>query len=116
VIFCIKSAKDSHFARLAGSIPNFIFITDGKCHDSNTLNVITPISDAIYLMDRAYVDFAALHAMQKAGSLKSTLSIYEIMQILGVSTFDKSPVSELLTESQFNQDIKEQLDLFSINF
>ncbi|MDR1582225.1 MAG: IS4 family transposase, partial [Prevotellaceae bacterium] len=53
---------------LRGSIPNFIFITDGKYHDSNALDVITPISDAIYLMDRAYVDFAALHAMQKAGS------------------------------------------------
>jgi hypothetical protein len=49
-------------------------------------------------------------------SHKSTLSTYEIRQILGVSTFDKSPVSELLTESQFNQDIKEQLDLFSVNF
>jgi hypothetical protein len=53
---------------LRGNIPNFIFITDGKYHDSNALDVIMPISDAIYLMDRAYIDFTALHAMQKAGS------------------------------------------------
>jgi len=46
-------------------------------------------------------------------SLKSELSIYEIMQILGISAFDKTPVKELLTEFQTNQNFKEQRDLFN---
>ena len=49
-------------------------------------------------------------------SLKSTLSIYELMQILGISAFDKTPIKELLTESQFNQNVKElQYNLFENN-
>jgi hypothetical protein len=49
-------------------------------------------------------------------SLRSNFSIYEMMQILGISAFDKTPVKELLTEFHVNQNVKEQLDLFSINF
>ena len=232
---------------LRGSIPLFILVTDGKYHDSNALDVIAPIHDAIYLMDKAYVDFAALYRMQQAGAffvtraksplvysvigqnfnidestglrtdrtivltgykskklypevlrlvefyvcekdvllvfltnnfevtalevaclyqnrwqievffrwikqnltikklwghsenavkihiwiaictylivayvkyaLKSELSIYEMMQILGISAFDKTPVRELLTEGQFNQEVNEQkVDLFSSIF
>jgi len=228
---------------LRGSIPSFILITDGKYHDSNVLDVIIPVANAIYLMDKAYVDFVALYRIQKADaffvtraksplkysiveqnfnidestglrtdktialtgyksknlypevlrlveyydseknillvfltnnfevtalevaflyknrwqievffkwikqnliikklwghsenavnihiwvaictylivahvkhSLKSKLSIYEIMQILGISVFDKTPIRELLTEYQVNQNVKEQLNLFS---
>ena len=228
---------------LRGSIPTFIFITDGKYHDSNILDEINPFPNAIYLMDKAYIDFAALYTMHKMGSyfvtrakasqdymvtecnfnineqsglrsdktiklkgpkskrlypeelrmveyyddekdmifvflsnnfevsameiahlyrnrwqievffkwikqnltiktlwghsenavnvhiwvaictylivalvkfkLQSTLSIYEIMQILGISSFDKTSVKELLTEIQVNQNIKEQYDLFN---
>lgn len=233
---------------LRGSIPSFILITDGKYHDSNALDEIVPISDAIYLMDKAYVDFGALYRIHKCEaffvtrakstlrydvieqnynidettglrtdktirltvakskklypdklrlvefhdqekdnelvfltnnfdvsamdvaylyknrwqvetfykwikqnltikklwgysqnavkthiwvaictylivayikhSLKSTLSIYEIMQILGISAFDKTSIRELLTEYQVNSDqnVKEQLDLFESNF
>lgn len=230
---------------LRGSIPTFIFITDGKYHDSNVLDEIVPQPDAIYLMDKAYIDFASLYRMNKADAffvtrakvtmdylvlennfnldettglrsdrtiklkgpkskqlypdtlrmveyyddekdllltfitnnfevssleiarlyrnrwqievffkwikqnltiktlwghsenavkvhvwiaictylivaqvkyaLRSTLSIYEIMQILGISVFDKTPVKELLTELQINQNVKEQGNLFSIN-
>lgn len=230
---------------LRGSIPTFIFITDGKYHDSNVLDEITPQPDAIYLMDKAYIDFSSLYRMNKADAffvtrakvtmdyrvlennynldettglrsdrtiklkgpkskqlypdtlrmveyyddekdllltfitnnfevssleiarlyrnrwqievffkwikqnltiktlwghsenavkvhvwiaictylivaqvkyaLRSTLSIYEIMQILGISVFDKTPVKELLTELQINQNVKEQGNLFSIN-
>jgi len=228
---------------LRGSIPIFIFITDGKYHDSNILDVIVPLPDAIYLMDKAYIDFAALYKMHKAQAffvtrakvtldykviesnynidektglrsdrhiklngpksqhlypetlrlveyyddekdiilvfltnnievsafeiaclsrnrwqievffkwikqnltiktlwghsenavnvhiwvaictylivayvkkmLKSKLSIYEIIQILGISSFDKTPVKELLTEIQANQNFKEQYNLFN---
>jgi len=51
---------------LRGSIPTFIFITDGKYHDSNILDEIVPQPDAIYLMDKAYIDFASLYRMNKA--------------------------------------------------
>lgn len=231
---------------LRGSIPTFIFITDGKYHDSNILDVIVPLPDAIYLMDKAYIDFAALYNMHKAGAffvtrakvtidytviecnynidkrtglrsdktvklkgykskqlypetlrlieyydqekditlvfltnnfevsaleiahlyrnrwqievffkwikqnltikklwghtenavnihiwvaictylivayvkytLKSSLSINETMQILGISAFDKTPVKELITEIQVNQNFKEQYDLFNNQF
>lgn len=233
---------------LRGSIPSFILISDGKYHDSNALDEITPIANAIYLMDKAYVDFEALYRMHKCDSffvtrakssmrydvieqnynidettglrtdktvvltvaksrklypgklrlvefydqekdnelvfltnnfdvsalevaylykdrwqveifykwikqnltikkfwgyspnavkihiwvaictyliiayvkytLKSTLSIYEIMQILGISAFDKTTIRELITEFQVNsnQNVKEQLNLFSSNY
>jgi len=227
---------------LRGSIPTFIYITDGKYNDSNFLDEIDPFPFAIYLMDRAYIDFAALYKMHKVGAyfvtrskvtldymvtecnfnideqsglrsdktiklkgpkskriypeklrmveyydeekdmifvfltnnfevtaleiarlyrnrwqievffkwikqnltiktlwghsenavnihiwvaictylivayvkckLQSTLSIYEIMQILGISSFDKTPITELLTELQVNQNVKEQYELF----
>ena len=53
---------------LRGSIPTFIFITDGKYHDSNVLDEIVPLPNAIYLMDKAYIDFAALYRMHKVGA------------------------------------------------
>ena len=53
---------------LRGSIPTFIFITDGKYHDSNALDEIDPIENAIYLMDKAYVDLAALYRYHLAGA------------------------------------------------
>jgi len=40
-------------------------------------------------------------------SLQNDLSIYEIMQILDISEIDKTPVKELLTEFQINQNAKE---------
>jgi len=51
---------------LRGSIPEFILITDGKYHDSNALDVIVPKADAIYLMDKAYVDFEALYRINQS--------------------------------------------------
>jgi hypothetical protein len=53
---------------LRGSIPTFIHITDGKYHDSNALDEIDPVENAIYLMDKAYVDFAALFRYHLAGA------------------------------------------------
>jgi IS4 transposase len=46
-------------------------------------------------------------------ALKSDLSIYEIIQILGVSAFDRTLIRELLTDFQSNQNVKElQYSLF----
>ncbi len=38
------------------------------------------------------------------------------MQILGVSAFDKTPIEELLTEIKDNQNVKEQYNLFNVDF
>lgn len=69
---------------LRGSIPEFILITDGKYHDSNALDGIPFYADAIYLMDKAYVDFEALYRINSAGAFfvtraKSTLR-YSIVE------------------------------------
>jgi hypothetical protein len=53
---------------LRGSIPTFIFITDGKYHDSNILDEIVPLPNAIYLMDKANIDFASLYRMHNVGA------------------------------------------------
>jgi transposase len=46
---------------LKGSIPTFIRITDGKVHDVNILDDLILEPGAIYIMDRAYLDFARLY-------------------------------------------------------
>jgi hypothetical protein len=45
---------------LRGSIPAFIFISDGKFHDVNVLDDLVPEPGAFYVMDRAYIDFERL--------------------------------------------------------
>jgi hypothetical protein len=227
---------------LRGSIPTFIHITDGKYHDVNALDEIEIIYDAIYVMDKAYLDFKRLYDLNQSGAffvtrakdnfrftaiksrqvdkatglrcdqtiklsiyksnkqypkklrrikyydqekdltlvfltnnfevdalevafiyknrwqieiffrwikqnlqikslwghsenavkthlwiaicsylivaylkyqLHSKYSVYEIIQILGISAFAKTPINELFTEQQINQNVKEQLNLFS---
>ena len=53
---------------LRGIIPTFILITDGKYHDSNALDEIIPIENAIYLIDKAYIDFSALYRYHLEGT------------------------------------------------
>jgi hypothetical protein len=229
---------------LRGNIPTFIHVTDGKYHDVNTLDEIEIIHDAIYVMDRAYLDFKRLFDLSESKAffvvrakenfrficvksskvnkitglrcdqniklvvykskkqypkklrrikyydkekdlmlvfltnnfeidaldiaaiyknrwqievffkwikqnlqvktiwghsenavkihiwiaistyliiaylkyqLRSRYSVYEMIQILGISVFAKTPINELFAEQQINQNVKEQLNLFSIN-
>lgn len=53
---------------LRGSIPSFIHISDGKMHDVKALDLLIPEPGAIYVMDRGYVDFARLYAVQVSGA------------------------------------------------
>ena len=46
---------------LRGSIPDSIYITNSRYHDSNFLDEYEPYKWAIYTMDKAYVDFEALY-------------------------------------------------------
>jgi hypothetical protein len=53
---------------LRGAIPAFIYISDGKLHDVNVLDMLTFEAGAFYVMDRGYVDFARLYALHQAGA------------------------------------------------
>lgn len=53
---------------LRGAIPTFIHISDGKLHDVNVLDLLTPEPGAYYVMDRGYLDFERLYALHQAGS------------------------------------------------
>ena len=53
---------------LRGNIPSFISITDGKVHDVNILDELIPEAGAIYLMDRAYLDFERLYTMHQCSA------------------------------------------------
>lgn len=51
---------------LRGSIPTFIYISDGKYHDVNALDEILIVPDAIYVMDKAYIDFKRLYDLHES--------------------------------------------------
>jgi len=53
---------------LRGNIPTFIRITDGKFHDVNILDILIPEAGSIYLLDRAYIDFARLYLLHLYGA------------------------------------------------
>ncbi|MBE0424479.1 MAG: IS4 family transposase [Lutibacter sp.] len=77
---------------LRGSIPIFILVTDGKYHDSNVLDQIIYESDAIYIMDKAYVDFKALYRINAHNSYFVTRA--------------KSSLKYIIIEQNYNIDEK----------
>ena len=61
-----KSAVKMHtLLDLRGNIPSFVTITDGKIHDVNILDALIPEPGAIYVMDKAYLDFSRLYNMHQ---------------------------------------------------
>ncbi len=72
---------------LRGSIPTEIRVTHGKWHDSNMLDVMDVKPNDVFIMDKAYVDFAALYAIHKAGAYFVTRAKdnmkYEVVECLG---------------------------------
>ena len=64
-----KAAVKMHtLLDLRGNIPNFICASDGKLHDVHALDIFMAEPGAIYVMDRAYVDFARLRMLHQAGA------------------------------------------------
>ncbi|MCP4634384.1 MAG: IS4 family transposase [candidate division Zixibacteria bacterium] len=59
---------------LKGDIPTFIWITDGKVHDVNVLDRLVPEPGAIYIMDRAYLDFERLYQLHQCSAIFVTRS------------------------------------------
>lgn len=57
-----KGAFKMHtLINLRGSIPTFIWLTEGKVNDMNGLDVIPVEPGAYYLLDKGYVDFYQLY-------------------------------------------------------
>jgi Transposase DDE domain len=79
-----KAAVKMHtLLDLRGSIPAFIHISQGKLHDVHALDLLLPEAGAIYVMDRAYVDFGRLYALHLAGAFfvtraKSNLNAHRV--------------------------------------
>ncbi len=64
-----KSAIKLHtLLDLRGNIPSFVAITDGKVHDVNILDVLMPEPGAIYVMDKAYLDFERLYTLHQCSA------------------------------------------------
>jgi hypothetical protein len=62
-----KAAVKMHtLLDLRGSIPTVVHVTHGKVHDVHFLDQIAPEIGAIYIMDRAYNDFARLYRFAEA--------------------------------------------------
>jgi len=51
---------------LRGNLPTFIHISDGKVHEVNILDELVFEPLAIYLMDKAYLDFQRLYRLHQA--------------------------------------------------
>ncbi len=53
---------------LRGDTPSFIHVSDGEPHDVNVLDLPIPEPAAIYVMDRAHLDFERLFGLRQAGA------------------------------------------------
>jgi transposase len=64
-----KAAVKMHtLIDLRGSIPTFVAITTGKVNDVKMLDKMPVQEDAVYTMDRGYVDYTRLYAIHKQGA------------------------------------------------
>ena len=79
---------------LRGSIPTFIHISDGTWHDSNAMDYIQFEPNAIYTMDKAYVDLVALSQMDSIGAYFVTRA-KAVMRYRVIETMDCSENSVL---------------------
>ena len=51
---------------LRGNIPSFIHVSDGKMHEVNVLDLMTPEPGSFSIMDRGFLDFARLYRLTQA--------------------------------------------------
>lgn len=64
-----KSAVKLHtLLDIRGSIPTVVIVTGGQIHDVNILDQLFWEAGAIYLMDRAYLDFRRLYRLHQSGA------------------------------------------------
>ena len=53
---------------LRGNIPSFIHVSDGKMHEVNVLDLMTPEPGSFSIMDRGFLDFVRLYRLTQAGA------------------------------------------------
>jgi uncharacterized protein DUF4372/DDE family transposase len=53
---------------LRGNIPSFIHVSDGKMHEVNVLDLMTPEPGSFTIMDRGFLDFSRLYRLMQAGA------------------------------------------------
>lgn len=64
-----KAAVKMHtLIDLRGIIPTFVAVTPGRVHDVRILDAMPVTEEAVYTMDRGYVDFARLYALHQQGA------------------------------------------------
>jgi len=51
---------------LRGNIPSMVLVTPGRVHDVNILDELSMEAGAIYILDKAYIDFARLYGIHKS--------------------------------------------------
>ena len=56
---------------LHGKMLIFLYIYDGKLHDVNVMDHLSPEAGTFYIMDRAYLDFERLYRLNLSGSFLS---------------------------------------------
>ena len=65
----VKAAVKMHTQiDLRGNIPSFIHVSDGKMHEVNVLDLMTPEPGSFTIMDRGFLDFARLYRLTQAGA------------------------------------------------
>ncbi|MCD6580920.1 MAG: IS4 family transposase [Desulfuromusa sp.] len=64
-----KAAVKMHtLIDLRGTIPTYVTVTTGKVHDVRMLDALPVTENAIYTMDRAYIDFSRLYKLHQQGA------------------------------------------------
>ena len=83
---------------LRANIPKFIHITHGKYHDSNVLDIISFERGAIYVMDKAYVDFDAFNRMNDAGVYFVTRAMHNMNFTIIEANYNIDPTTGLIRD------------------
>lgn len=80
-----------------GPIPLFVWISDGKMHDVNILDILLPEPGAIYLFDRGYIDFSRLFSLHTSNAFFVTLAKSN-MQFKRVYSHDSDMLHGVLSD------------------
>ena len=111
-----KAAVKMHtLLDLRGNIPTFIHISDGKMHEVNVLDILTPEAGSFYIMDRGFTDFARWFKLHQAQAFfvirsKSNLQFRRIYsRSVDKSTGLRCDQTIALTSNKAGQDYPQHL-------
>ena len=100
---------------LRGSIPDTIYVSNSRWHDSNFLDVYEPYKWAVYAMDKAYLDLEALYRMYVNHNINDLVGIVgdRTIHLTGYVSEKKYPEDLRLVE--FYDAEKEEVITFLTN-